>query len=212
MGEHVKRFLDYIREAEYPEELYAKFHDMPGSPTWLLSARVKKLDALIETLRKNAYAPAIKIFGSAADDDGKIPSAIDIFIDTSGYKLSKDVAGLALNEIMSLSSTYRGFLNPYLLINSKIYTKNNDSTKWVKIKSPSNLISNGKKGLPLTLFDRSFGTIAYRAISETPTIMHYVNKIEESRNATRLFHGYEVPEKLFEHYTEWEIALILGGH
>lgn len=210
-----RKLADYIKEAEYPEELYTKFHAMPGSPTWLLSTRVRRLDAIIEQLRKNAYSPAIKLFGSAAEDDGKIPDNIDVFIDTGSFKLAKQIAVPALGELLQMSSTYRGLFRPYILLGGKLYSKNADSTKWEKVRSPTGLIKDGKRGLPLTLFSRNFFSIAYKAISETQealTIMDYVGKIEASKNAMVTFQGYEVPAKLFEHYSEWEISLILGGH
>lgn len=209
------KLADYIREADYPEDLYTQFHAMPGSPTWLLSTRVKRLDLIVDKLRKNAYAPIMKIFGSAAEDDGKIPNDIDVFIDTRGFKLGKKLAMEALNELIQTSAAYRGLLHPYILVGNKLYTRDDDSTRWEKVTAPSALISAGKQGLPLTLFNKNFSSIAYRAIAESdagPKIMDYVGKIEASRNATRMFYGYEVPAKLFEHYSEWEIALMLGGH
>lgn len=209
------KLADYIREADYPEDLYTTFHAMPGSPTWLLSTRVKRLDAIVDQLRKNAYAPAMKVFGSAAEDDGKIPNDIDVFIDTRGFKLGKKIAMEALSDLLRISSSYRGLLHPYILVGTKLYTRDDDSTKWEQVPSPNRFISDGKKGLPLTLFNKNFSSIAYRAIAEAdagPTIKDYVSKVEASRNATRMFCGCEVPAKLFEHYSEWEIALMLGGH
>lgn len=210
-----KTLDQYIREAEYPEHIYADLAALPGSPTWLLSTRVKRLDAIVAKLRTNAYAPVIKVFGSAAEDDGKIPNDLDIFIDTRGFKLGKQIAVPALNEILELSRQYRGLLHPYILVNGKLYTRDDDSYRWEKSDQPAPLVAAGKKGLPLTLFDKNFSSIAYRAISEDTagsTIMDYVSKVEASRNATRSFCGYEVSTKLFEHYSEWEIALMLGGH
>lgn len=211
-----RKLVDYIREAaEYPEELYAQFNAMPGSPTWLLSTRVRRLDAIVEQLRKNAYAPAMKVFGSAAEDDGKIPDSIEVFIDTGSYKLGKQIAMPALGELIQISSKYSGLLHPYALVGGKLYTKDGSGNRWQKVSSPGNLIANGKRGLPLTLFNRNFTSIAYRGVSESQTpdsIMDYVKKVEASKNAMVTFQGYQVPAVLFEHYSEWEISLILGGH
>jgi predicted nucleotidyltransferase len=210
-----KTLGEYIREADYPENIYADLAAKPGSPTWLLTTRIKRLDAIVAKLRDNAYAPVIKVFGSAAEDDGKIPNDIDIFIDTRGFKLGKKIAITAFNEILELSRQYRGLLHPYILINGKLYTKDNESQRWIKADRSGETAAVGKRGLPLTLFDKNFSSIAYRAISEDTagsTIMDYVSKVEASRNATRSFCGYEISTKLFEHYSEWEIALMLGGY
>ncbi len=207
-----KTLSEYIKEAEYPEHIYADLTALPGSPTWLLSTRVKRLDTIVSKLRTNAYAPIIKIFGSAAEDDGKIPNDLDIFIDTRGFKLGKQIAVSAFNDILELSRQYRGLLHPYILVNGKLYTRDDDSYKWIKADHPAALAAAGKKGLPLTLFDKNFSSIAYRAIAEGTSILDYVNKIEQSRPKTRMFQGHELPATLFERYSEWEIALILGGH
>lgn len=208
-----KTLGEYIREADYPEHIYADLTALPGSPTWLLSTRVKRLDTIVSKLRGNAYAPVIKIFGSAAEDDGKIPNDLDIFIDTRGFKLGKQIAIAAFNEILELSRQYRGLLHPYILVNGKLYTRDDDSYKWVKVDQPAAFTAAGKKGLPLTLFDKNFSSIAYRAIAEdTSSILDYVNRIEQSRPKTRIFQGHELPATLFEHYSEWEIALMIGGH
>lgn len=207
-----RKLADYIEEADYPENIYADLHAAPGSPTWLLYTRVRRLDSIVSKLRNNAYAPAMKLFGSAAEDDGKIPNDLDVFIDTREFKLDKQIAVSAFNEILEISNQYRGLLHPYVLINGKLYTRDDDGRRWVKATNPTAMIAAGKKGLPLTLFNKNFTSMTYRALSESNSIMHYVKKVEESRSATRMFQGYELPARLFEHYSEWEIALMLGGH
>lgn len=205
---------DYIREADSPEDLLSRYADMPGGPNWLISTRVKRLDSIIKSLRANAYAPEIRIFGSAANDDGKLPSDIDVFIDTKRFVLSREIGGKALSEMLAIARRYPGMLDPFVLHNGKLWTRDSESSKWIKAKNPKELATAGRSGVPLTLFDKNFTQIAHSALSESDRfgINEWISKVEESRKSTVIFEGIEIPARMLEEYTPMQIAMILGGH
>jgi len=205
---------DYIREADYPEELSSRYADMPGGPNWLIATRVKRLDSIISSLRANAYAPGMKVFGSAADEPDKLPNDIDVFIDTKNMVLDKGIASKALSEIIGLSRRYPGMLDPFVLHNGKLWTRDSESFKWIKAKNPKELASAGRRGIPLTLFDRNFTKLAHSALSEGSDagIRDWIKKVEVNRKRTVIFEGIEIPARMLDEFTPMEIAMILGGH
>jgi len=216
---YIKEPIHIVEAASTVDELLVRYNDMPGDPNTWIGNKVKKLDNIIATLRNNAYAPELKIFGDAARQDDTIPDDIAIFIDLNKIQLDKTIMRSALNEILALSARYRGMLTPYLLINNSLWTKDNDSTTW--IKSPkSDIVSNGRQGLPITLYDRSFGKIGYAGISENKqhskiksSILDWVKTVEQTvvKNTVE-FDGQEIPRSLAETHSPAEIAAILGGH
>lgn len=202
---------DYIKEADYPEELSARYSNMPGGSTWLIATRVKRLDAIITALRSNAYAPEMKVFGSAAEEPDKLPNDIDIFIDTKHMVFDSAVFNKALSEILSIARRYPGMLDPFVLHNGKLWTRDSESSKWIKAKNPKDLAIAGRKGIPLTLFDRNFTQLAHSALSEEG-LRKWIRKAEDDRKATVIFEGVEIPARMLEEFTPMEIAMILGGH
>lgn len=205
---------DYIREADRTEDLMLRFKDMPGGPVSMISTRVRRLDAIVNDLRKNAFAPEIKLFGDAADDsEGALPSSIDVFVDYTKIPLGREIASNAMGELLAISRNYRGMLNPYILVKGKLYTKDDDSYKWIRAKDQQGLVSAGKQGLPLTLFDKNFTSVAYAGLSEsTMSIKGYINRAEERRGETVMYEGQLIPARLLRDHTPMEIAMILGGH
>lgn len=205
---------DYIQEADRPEDLLIKHADMPGGPNWLISTRVKRLDSIIRMLENNAYAAEIKIFGSAANEPDKIPNDIDAFIDTKKMVLDRDLFGKALSELLAIARRYPGMFDPFVLHNGKLWTRDSESSRWIKASNSKDLTSAGRQGIPLTLFDRNFTQMAHAALSETRTadIREWISKVEKSRKATVIFEGVEIPARMLEEFTPMEIAMILGGH
>lgn len=205
--------MDYIREADSPVDLMLKHQGMPGGPLPMIAARVRRLDAIVSDLRKNAFAPGMKIFGDAAKDGGDLPSEIDAFIDYSKIPLDKNIASTAFTDLLRISSAYRHMLNPYVLLKKGLYTRDAESKRWVLVKDRVPVISAGRVGIPLTLFDKNFTTMAHAGLSESNHgIKGYIERVEKDRNATVIFEGYEISARLARDHTPMEIAMILGGH
>jgi predicted nucleotidyltransferase len=224
-GEYTKDIKEYsvksyIKQPEQTEEaastvdqLLQRYSDMPGDPNTWISNKVKKLDNIISVLRKNAYAPELKIFGDAARQDDTVPDDVAIFIDLNKIRLDKTIMRSALNEILELSAKYRGMLLPYILVGNQLWTKNDDSTTWVKA-SKSDILSQGRQGLPITLFDRSFTKIGYAGVSESSPIKSSVlDWIEEVKKPVQIMiDNQPISEHLVKQYSAIELAAILGGH
>jgi hypothetical protein len=208
-----KSIRDYIREADRPEDLAARYSDMPGGSSWMISTRVKRLDSIIDELRKNAFSPEIKIFGSAAIEGDDLPKDIDAFIDTSRMRLDREIFNAATRHLLDISRKYYGMFDPFILHNGRLFTRNPESTGWVRSSKQKEMVHSGKRGIPITLFDKNFSTIAYRALSEEElSFKDWIAKVEESRRDTILFEGYQIPAWMAKRYTPLELAMILGGH
>ena len=208
-----KSIKDYITEADRPEELSAKYSEIPGGPTWLIATRVRRLDSIVDELRKSAFAPELKIFGSAADTIDKLPTDIDAFVDTVKIKLDRDIFNKAAQHLLEISKKYYGMFDPFILHNGKLFTRNPESTGWVRAEKQQDIVQSGKRGIPISLFDKTFSVIAHRALSEeNMTFQDWIAKVEESRRDTVLFEGYEIPAWMAKKYTPFELAMILGGH
>ena len=224
-GEYTKDIKEYsvksyIKQPEKTEEaastvdqLLQRYSDMPGDPNTWIGNKVKKLDNIISVLRKNAYAPELKIFGDAARQDDTVPDDIAIFIDLNKIRLDKQIMRTALNEILELSARYRGVLLPFILVGNQLWTKNEESTTWVKA-SKAGVLSQGKQGLPITLFDRSFTKIGYAGVSESSPIKSSVlGWIEEVKKPVQIMLDNQlISEQLVKQYSAVEIAAMLGGH
>jgi hypothetical protein len=216
---YIKEPTQVVEAASTVDELLVRYSDMPGDPNSWVGNKVKKLDTIIAALRSNAYAPELKIFGDAARQDDTVPDDIAIFIDLNKIRLDKHIMRTALNEILALGARYRGMLIPYILINNSLWTKDADSTTW--IKSPkSDIVTKGRQGLPITLYDRSFGKIGYAGLSENKqhskiksSILDWVKTVENTViENTVEFDGQQIPRTLAETHSRVEIAAILGGH
>lgn len=216
---YIKEPMHVVEAASTVDELLVRYDDMPGDPNTWVGNKVKKLDNVIATLRNNAYAPELKIFGDAARQDDTIPDDITIFIDLNKIQLDKHIMHTALNEILELAAKYRGILLPYILVGNQLWTKNENSTTW--IKSPrAEVVTNGRQGLTITLYDRSFGKIGYAGLSENKqhskiksSILDWVKTVEHAVvKSTVEFDGQEIPRSLAETHSPVEIAAILGGH
>lgn len=208
-----KSIRDYIREADRPEDLATKYSDMPGGPNWLIATRVRRLDSIVDELRKNAFSPEIRIFGSAADASDGLPKDIDAFVDTSKIKLDKTIFKSAMTHLLDVSRKYYGMFDPFILHNGKLYTRNPESNNWVRANKQKEMVHSGKRGIPITLFDKNFSVIAHRALSEEGmSLQDWIDKVEESKKDTVLFEGHEIPAWMAKKYTPFEIAMILGGH
>jgi hypothetical protein len=216
---YIKEPIQVVEAASTVDELLVRYNDMPGDPNTWVGNKVKKLDTIVAALRSNAYAPELKIFGDAARQDDTIPDEIAIFIDLNKIRLDKHIMRTALNEILALGARYRGMLIPYILINNSLWTKDADSTTWVK--SPkSDIVTKGRQGLPITLYDRSFGKIGYAGLSENKqhskiksSILDWVKTVENAViENTVEFDGQQIPRALAESHSLIEIAAILGGH
>lgn len=215
MSVNIPSIKNYIKEADYPEDLFVKYANVPRGPAWLISTRVRRLDGIINELKKNAFLPEIKIFGSAADSPDKLPNDIDVFVDTSKIKLDTHIFKQSAAHLLSISRHYKNMLDPFILHNGKLWTRNPDSTKWIKAKNNDSIIKSGKRGIPLTLFDKNFTVIAQKALSENKNnsqLKDIITKIENSKQPTVMFEGYEISEKMFKEFTPMQIAMILGGH
>lgn len=198
------------------EQLLARYADMPGDANEWISNKVRILDNIVADLRKNAYAPEIKIFGSAAEQNNTIPDEFEIFIDLGKIPLSKEHMSAALNDILRLCRRKRGVLKPYILVDGAVWTNTADSSNWDKVTDKSNIVSNGRRGLPITLFDRIFANVAHAGIADLKS-----TKVKESVldwiatahiTPTVIFDGQEIPVTLAEQYTPIQIAAMLGGH
>lgn len=210
---YIKQPVQTDEAASTVDQLLQRYSDMPGDPNTWIGNKVKKLDNIIAVLRKNAYAPELKIFGDAARQDDTVPDDISIFIDINKIRLDKAIMREALNEILELSARYRGVLLPYILVGNQLWTKNDDSTTWVKA-SKSNVLTQGKQGLPITLFDRSFTTIGYAGVSESSKIKSsLLDWIEEVKKPAQIMiDNQPISEHLVKQYSAIELAAILGGH
>jgi predicted nucleotidyltransferase len=203
-----------IVEAAYPDELLDKYKGWSKDPLQFLSATVRKLDGVVSELKKNAYAPEMKVFGSAANEPDKIPGDIDVFIDTKNITLDKAVMATALGELLRLCKKYYGLVDVFILDRKKVlWTRDSDANRWIKANSSNGLISVGKQGIPLTLFDKNYTILAHSHLSESKSIKDWIGDVEAKKaSIMREFHGVQLPEKLFEEFTEMEIANMLGGH
>lgn len=216
---YIKEPIQVVEAASTVDELLVRYSDMPGDSNTWVGNKVKKLDTIVAALRSNAYAPELKIFGDAARQDDTVPDDIAIFIDLNKIRLDKHIMHTALNEILALGARYRGMVTPYLLINNSLWTTDTDSTTW--IKSPkSDIVTKGRQGLPITLYDRSFGKIGYAGLSENKqhskiksSILDWVKTVENTVvENTVEFDGQQIPRSLAETHSLVEIAAILGGH
>jgi predicted nucleotidyltransferase len=210
---YIKQPVPVEEAASTVDQLLQRYDDMPGDANTWIGNKVKKLDTIIATLRKNAYAPELKIFGDAARQDDTIPDDISIFVDLNKIRLDKTIMRSALNEILELGAKYRGMLLPYILVGTQLWTKNDDSTIWVKA-SKTNVLSQAKQGLPITLFDRNFTTIGYAGVSESSAIKSSVlGWIEEVKKPAQIMiDNQPISEQLIKQYSAVELAAILGGH
>ncbi len=210
---YIKQPVQTDEAASTVDQLLQRYGDMPGDPNTWVGNKVKKLDSIIAALRKNAYAPELKVFGDAARQDDTVPDDIAVFIDLNKIRLDKEIMRTALNEILGLSARYRGVLLPYILVGSQLWTKNEDSTTWVKA-SKSDIVSQGRQGLPITLFDRSFTKIGYAGVSESSNLKSSVlGWIEEVKKPAQIMVDNQlVSEHLVKQHSALELAAILGGH
>lgn len=193
---------EQVSEAATVEDLLNRYKDWPGGANKWIANHAKKLDSVIANLKKSPYAPAIKIFGSAAEPNDLMPQDIDILIDSRGIDLGPDAAMQAAAHVMALASNYYGFLDPYLLAkDGKLWTRDDRAEKWIKAKNQNKILADGTHGIPLAMFDKNFTSLAYKGLAESRQDNPLKESIEQVYNT-----------RLKSKYSDYEIALMLGGH
>lgn len=161
--------IEAVEEAAPVDQMLHTYANWPGGANKWITNKVTKLDRIIADLRKNAYAPEMKIFGEAAIDNDEIPDSINVFIDTKNIQLDKAVAKEALIDLIKISERFYNMVNPYVLMNGKMFMRDPRSTKFVQAPQMATrqMTAAGKTGVPLSLFQRSFKSIAYAGMAES---------------------------------------------
>lgn len=161
--------LETVEEAAPVDTMLQTYANWPGGANKWITNKVTKLDRIVADLRKNPYAPEMKIFGEAATDNDEIPDEINVFIDTKNIQLDKPVAKEALADLIKISERFYNMVNPYVLIRGKVYMRDPRATKLVQAPQMAarQMTAAGKTGVPLTLFNRSFKSIAYAGMAES---------------------------------------------
>ena len=162
------KFLS-LEEAAPVDVMLHTYEKWPGGANKWIANKVSKLDRLVADLRKNAYAPGMKIFGEASVDDDQIPDSINVFIDTKNIQLDKEVGKEALLDLVKISERFYNMFNPYIMLNGKVFMLNPRATKWVQAPQMAarQMSAAGRTGVPITMFNRSFTSIAYAGMAES---------------------------------------------
>jgi hypothetical protein len=87
----------------------------------------------------------ILVFGSAATAVVE-PNDIDIFIDYTHQV--KEIGGLG--DLMVLARKHYGRLDPFVLKDNTLWTRNDTASGWIKARNARGLIAACRKGIPLS--------------------------------------------------------------
>lgn len=116
------------------------------------------INSILLYLNKLEYSNNIKIFGSIAAGS-KTPGDVDMFIDFSDFEYN-DIKNKIL-PLLKLAKQYYGYFDPFVLIKQQngiiddykkiLIGRNDDATKWIRMKNAKELVSAGKNGISLNV-------------------------------------------------------------
>jgi predicted nucleotidyltransferase len=130
------------------------------------TARMERLDAVIEALRANGMAPWIKVFGSAVAKADQVPGDIDVFVDLADVQIDPAARKEAIWNLLQLSVAggYHGnygLFDPFVLNRKGVLSTRNEADSrlnvaWQRAQEADAIIAAGRAGMPLATFARRF--------------------------------------------------------
>lgn len=99
---------------------------------------------IFRKLSEHPLSRNMRVFGSAATPDADA-NDIDVFLDCPGP--AGRTAGL--DDILELARRHYGRLDPFVLRDGVLWTRNDDATGWVRARNAAALIAAGREGVSL---------------------------------------------------------------
>ena len=147
------------------KDLLAFYHDGKRDGASIIEEQLRKLDTIMDEIRRDPAAPYIRVFGSAINEPDVIPGDIDVFLDLDSMPRSHSMAHAADRLLMlSVKGSYHGnygLLDPFVLTRSGLLlTRSHGYTQrtviWEKVRQPRTMMAQGRKGTPVPDFRRRF--------------------------------------------------------